>query len=86
MGSFTEMPDPLQPLRQHPVSEEILRPIAELLLADALVGSGRAARIVAFKVGNAVRGVRKCVLEWQPPRRFANDRERRRSIEGFVSL
>jgi hypothetical protein len=86
MGFVTEMADPLQPLRERPVSEEILRPIAELLLTDALVGSGRAARIVAFKLGIAVRGRRKCILEWQTPRRFSNDRETTKTIEGVVTL
>lgn len=86
MGFLTEMPDPFRPLRSHPVSEEILRPIAELLLTEALVGSGRAARIVRFQLGVSVQGRRKRVLEWQTPRRFSNDRETSKAIEGSVSL
>jgi hypothetical protein len=86
MNFMAEMPDPWQPLRVHPVSEEILRPIAELLLTDSLVGSGRAARIVSFKLGVSVRGRRKCLVEWQMPRRYANEPDTRGTIEGFVSL
>jgi len=86
MDFMAEMPDPWQPLREHAVSEEILRPIAELLLTDALVGSGRAARIVSFKLGVSVRGRRKCLVEWQMPRRYSNEPDTTKTIEGFVSL
>jgi hypothetical protein len=86
MGFFSDMPDPLQPLRQHPVSEEALRPIAELLFTDELVGSGRAARIVNFKLGVGVGGRRKLLLAWQTPQRYANERVSVRMIEGTVTL
>jgi hypothetical protein len=86
MDFVTELPDPWLPLRDHPVPEESLRPIAELLLTDVLVGSGRAARIVAFKLGVAVHGKRKCVVAWQTPRRYSNASETIRSVEGFITL
>jgi uncharacterized protein DUF4062 len=86
MESFAEIPDPLQPLRLHPVSEEIIRPIAELLLTESIVGTRRANRIVDLKLGVAIRGARKCKLTWETPRRFGNDRPAVRTISGDIKL
>ena len=86
MGFICEFPDPLAALRSRPVSEESVRPIAELLLTDELVGSGRAARIASFKLGVAIRGRRRCSLAWEPPRRYSNESTRIRSLEGLVDL
>ncbi|MGC2744290.1 MAG: DUF4062 domain-containing protein [Candidatus Angelobacter sp.] len=84
MMFFTEMPDPFKPLREHPVSEEALRPIAELLLTNELVGSGRATRISSFKLGVAIRGRRKCEIEWQSPHRGSKNPTN--VVEGYVTL
>lgn len=81
-----EMPDPLQPLAQRRVSEEIVRPIAQLLLAEALVGGGRAERIAQFRLGPVVSGRRRFELQWQPPRRHSADRPALRTIDGTVTL
>ncbi|MFZ1010705.1 MAG: hypothetical protein WAN65_27950, partial [Candidatus Sulfotelmatobacter sp.] len=67
MGLATEISDPLAPLRENPVSEEIVRPLAELLMTDLLVGTERAERIVTFRLGVAIQGCRKLVLAWEPP-------------------
>src|SRR5262249_34036488 len=45
MGFFAKMPDPLEALREARVPDEVTRPLAELVIVDALVGSGRAARV-----------------------------------------
>jgi hypothetical protein len=82
----TELPDPWLQLRDRPVSEESLRPLAELLLTEVLVGTGRAARITTFKLGVPVDEKRKCEVEWQTPRRYSNARETVRSVKGFVTL
>jgi hypothetical protein len=71
-------------LRAHPVSEEALRPIAELLLTDELVGSGRATRIGSFKLGVGVRGRRKCEIKWQSPHQFSKNAMN--AVEGYVTL
>ena len=86
MGFATEISDPFRPLREQPVSEETLRPIAELLLVDELVGSGRAARVVTFKLGVRVQGKRKCLITWQLPPRFSSERETTKMVEGWVTL
>ena len=68
------------------MSDEITRPLAELMLVDALVGSGKAARITQFKLGASVRGIRRLVLGWQPRRRYTNEPLVDRTIEGDVRL
>ena len=86
LGFMGEMPDPFAGLRTARVSDEITRPLAELMLVDALVGSGKAARITQFKMGASVRGIRRLVLGWQPRRRYTNEPLVDRTIEGDVRL
>jgi hypothetical protein len=86
MGFATEIPDPLAPLRENPVSEEIVRPLAELLVTDLLVGTDRAKRIVTFRLGVAIQSRRKLALAWEPPSRYSNQTERIREISGEVKL
>jgi hypothetical protein len=86
MGFMTEIPDPLEPLRAARVPDEIVRPLAELLIVDQLVGSGRAERVTAFKLGASVGGMRKLTLEWAPFRHYTNERATTRRIEGQVRL
>lgn len=86
MGFAAEIDDPLAPLRETLVSEEIIRPLSELLITDVLVGSGRGGRIVTFRLGVAVRARRALTLSWETPRRYANDTVSIRTIEGTVSI
>ena len=86
MGFAAEIPDPLAPLRQNRISEEIIRPLTELLIVDALVGTNRAARVTEFKLGVPIRGTRQLTLSWEPPRRYSGDRPRVRTINGKVEL
>jgi hypothetical protein len=80
------MPDPFAALRAARVSDEITRPLAELMFVDALVGSGRASRITDFRLGASVRGVRRIVAGWRAPRRYTNEQPSDRRIEGDVRL
>jgi hypothetical protein len=86
MGFAAEIPDPFGPLRQHPVSEEIIRPLSELLVTDVLVSTGRARRIRAFRLGVAIRGHRRLSLEWEAPNRYANEPLMVRHISGEVTI
>jgi hypothetical protein len=86
MGFMTEIDDPLQPLRDSPVSEEIIRPISELLVTDLLVGSGRASLIRTFRLGVAVRRRRGLTLAWETPKRYSNEPGTVRSISGEITL
>ena len=76
----------LEPLRAAHVPDEIVRPLAELLIVDELVGSGRAERVTTFKLGASVGGIRKLVLEWVPFRHYTNERAAPRRIEGQARL
>jgi hypothetical protein len=86
MEFFAELPDPLENLRVAAVPDEIVRPLAELLIADTLVGSGRAGRLSRFSLGARVRGERALELAWEPVRRYSDEREGSRSIRGKVRL
>jgi hypothetical protein len=86
MGFATEISDPLSPLRESPVSEEIIRPLSELLLTDLLVGSGRAKSVREFRLGVAIRGRRTLTLAWETPNRYANEPTTTRSIQGEVNI
>lgn len=84
--SFTDVGDPVGPLRQLNLSEESLRPILRLMLTEALVGPGRASRIVQLLVGPpAGGGRRRLLLEWEPPSRYGQPSDRRK-VEGTMSL
>ena len=87
MDFMGEMSDPLQPLRDARVPDEIVRSLAELMVVDELVGTGRAARITRFQLGTAVGGLRRLELEWEPPQRYANERRGpKRKLVGQVRL
>ena len=86
MGFATEIDDPLAPLRENPVSEEIIRPLSELLVTDLLVGTGRARSIRGFRLGVAIRGRRNLTLSWEPPNRYSNETVTVRSISGEVTI
>src|SRR5688500_7951875 len=81
-----EMRDPVEPLRSRRLSEEIIRPVAQVLITEALVGAGRADRITRFRLAPAVAGARRLELEWHPRRRHTTDRPSARRLEGVVKL
>lgn len=86
LGLFAEMTDPLQSLRNARVSDEIVRPLAELVVVDQLVGSSRATRVSGFSLGAKVRSERELSLSWETPRRHTNEPPRVRTVRGKVSL
>ena len=87
MGFVTEMQDPLQPLRDADVPDEIVRSLAELMIVDELIGSGRAARVTKFMLGASVGGLRRLELVWEPPKRYVNERRKPgRRLVGDVQL
>lgn len=83
-GSFISLPNPLVALPSG-LSEEILRPIMRLLFTEALVGSGRASRLVKMQIGVPIRGVRQFSLEWEGSTRLGHAAERR-TIQGPLSF
>ena len=87
MDFMAEITDPLQPLRDAGAPDEIVRSLAEVMIVEELVGSGRAARVTKFRLGASVGGLRRLELEWEPPRRYANEkRAQRHRLVGRVRL
>lgn len=86
MWFAAELDDPLKPLRENPVSEEIIRPLSELLVTDVLVGSGRAKSIRDFRLGVPIQGYRKLILSWEVPSRYSGEPVAVRSISGDMKI
>ena len=86
MDFATEISDPLKPLRENPVSEEIIRPLSELLLTDLLVGTGRATSVREFRLGVPIRGRRSLTLGWETPNRYENEPTKAWRIQGEVNI
>jgi len=82
---FASVPDPFEPLRGVVVSDEIIRPLAHVLLTEALVGTGKASRITRFRLGPPVAGRRRFELAWRAPERF-NTAPEERVVEGDLTL
>jgi hypothetical protein len=85
-GFMVEIADPFGALRSNPVPEEILRPLAELLLVDELVGSGRVERVTQLKLGVRVGDKRPLTLSFLPTRRYKGDPAQSLTIDGTVHL
>jgi hypothetical protein len=83
---MARMPNPLEPLGELRLSEEVIRPVAHLLLTEALVGGKKASRITRLRLGPAVAGRRRLELAWQTPRHHESVDPGTRHIDGAVSL
>jgi hypothetical protein len=83
-AGFSTLPHPLATFPSD-VAEESLRPLVRLFFTEALVGSGRASRVVAVRLGVPIAGTRRLFVEWEGSTRYGNPPERR-FIEGEVSI
>ena len=61
---------------------EVAEAITRLVVTEGLVGSGRAARIVAFGLGPRNADTRQVEIEWLDPSRFMNVEPARRRLNG----
>jgi len=82
MEFMIEASDPLAELAPLQIPEGSVQPIARLLVAEALTGSGRAASIESFSLGPEVQGTRRLALGWREPRRYTNVEPGSRFVEG----
>lgn len=81
MAFLAEIDNPLLGIDQLGLDDDSFAGVAETLLVEALVGSGRVGRISALQVGPARSG-RPIRFEWLTPRRYGNVESERRQIQG----
>jgi hypothetical protein len=86
LSFFAEMPNPFAGLDTIRLSEDSVPGIAEVLMVDALVGSGRADRVTKVRAGPRHGGRRRLRVEWLPRQRFSNEVPQRRAIEGDLPV
>lgn len=63
-------------------ANEFAEAITRLVVADGLVGSGRARRLTTCEVGPRDGGVRRISIEWEDPRVYDNVEPQPRLLEG----
>lgn len=86
-GGWGAIDDPFEPLRGAGIGEESIRPVARLLLVEALVGSGRAEGTIAFRLGpHRPSGQRALELRWRERRRYQNVEPDERAVRGDIDL
>jgi hypothetical protein len=83
-SGFASLPNPLGALPPG-IPEDALRPIVRLFFIEALVGSGRASRLVTLRLGVPIAGRRRILIEWRGSASYSNPPQQR-SVEGEVSL
>ena len=64
------------------LSEEIVRPVARVVISDGLVGSGCASAIILLELGTRMGDRRPMRLEWIEPRTHTDQRPASRCIAG----
>lgn len=81
-----ELPNPLTSLARAHVAEEAVRPLALLLLTELLLGTRAVARILRFRLGSSISGMRALELEWEPASQYSGRRLEARTVSGRVHL
>lgn len=83
-SGFATLPNPLSGFPSG-IPEDALRPIVRLFLVEALVGGGKASRLVTLRLGVPVAGKRRILIEWQGSARYSSPAEQR-TVEGEISI
>lgn len=81
LSFLVDIDDPLAGFAQLGLDEDSFNAVAEVLLVDGLVGSGRIGRISSLSIG-PLRSGRPLQMEWVEPRRYENVEPTRRRIDG----
>jgi hypothetical protein len=82
MAFLVKAEDPLAELQNRPVQEGVVQQLAQLLVAEHLIGGHRASAVERFSLGPAHRGERQVELSWWEPRRYSNVEPKLRSVSG----
>lgn len=83
MAFMAEIDNPLIGIEQLGLDDDSFAGVAETLLVETLIGSGRVGRVSAMQIGPA-RSRRPIRFEWLAPRRYSNVEPERRRIEGYL--
>ena len=86
MKFLIEGENPLPALDGLSLSEDAVAQVAELLLAEALVGKRGVDHLTTFQLGPQHGGRRRLVLGWMPRQRFNNQRPIERRIDGHITV
>jgi hypothetical protein len=81
MSFMAQSSDPLPALEALGLSEDSFGQVAQLLIAEELIGRRGASHITQFRLGPR-HGGRRLRLGWVPARRYANVEPVERMIEG----
>lgn len=84
MGFFAQMENPFLALNALRISEDAVGAVAEVLLVEELIGSGRVERLTMVRVGPVQKGKRRVSLTWVPRQRYTNVPPEPRGVEGEV--
>lgn len=84
-GLFQTPADPLSPLRGKALPDEVVRPVARLLMTEWLVREGQADALTEFRFGPRRQGLRKLAVSWRERSRYRNVAPGDYSIEGDVA-
>ncbi|HET9676666.1 MAG TPA: DUF4062 domain-containing protein [Solirubrobacterales bacterium] len=85
MASLVNQTDPLEGLLHQTLPEDSFEAVARLLIAEQLIGSGRASYIESFQIGPRHQGRRPLKLVYRDPQRYSNQEPAIRTIEGSRS-
>jgi hypothetical protein len=77
-----DVTNPLEAIQGLSLSEDVVGPVVRVLMTETLVGSGRAERITAFRLGLVSGGRRRVSVSWLPRKRFINVDPEERHVEG----
>lgn len=83
-SAFVSLPNPLDGFPRD-LSEEVIRPVLRLFITEALVGGGRARRVITVRLGVPIKHRRRLLLEWEGSSAYSQPTERR-AIEGDIQL
>lgn len=83
-GFFNNPADPLEPVRGKELPDEIIRPVARLLVSEWLLRVGQADTLTEFRLGPKRQGRRTLAIGWNERRVYTNAASGSQRIQGEV--
>jgi phosphotransferase system HPr-like phosphotransfer protein len=73
LGFGRSVADPLSAIRGRQLDDQIVRPVARLLITEHLLSNGDARTVDSFTLGPEHNGQRLLRVAWTPPRTYSNE-------------